>query len=137
MPAGVRATASGVAGIAARVGADEAMIFVLSWNENTNLGALQSMRAGSKWTTDPELVQRRWERAYSFIRYAPIHHFVEGPVYSDDEEEVSTDGEEVDEEIEADTPPDTATGTATETATAVATETQIAPSAPSTSGAAI
>ena len=76
------------------------------------------MRADSKWTTDPEHVQRRRERAYSFIRYAPIHDFVEGPVYSNDEEEeeVSEDGDEVDEEIEAGTPPDATAGTAAETA---------------------
>ena len=83
------------------------MIFVLSWYETINLDALQLMRAGSKWTTDPELVQRRRERVYSFIKYAPIHDFIDGPVYSNEEEEVSNDEdeEEVDEEIEADTPP--------------------------------
>ena len=114
------------------------MIYVLSWYEGINLDALQSMRADSKWTTDPALVQRRQERAYSFIRYALIHHFVEGPVYSDDEEEeVSKDEEEVDEEIQADTPSDTATGTATETAAEEAAETHVAPSSPSKSGAAV
>ena len=41
---------------AARVGADEAMIYVLSWYEGINLDALQSMHASSKWTTDPDLV---------------------------------------------------------------------------------
>ena len=64
----------------ARVGADEAMIYVLSWYENISLDALLSMRVGSKRTIDPTLVQRRRERAYSFIRYAPIHDYVEGPV---------------------------------------------------------
>ena len=33
---------------AARIGADEAMIYALSWYEGINLDALQSMRAGSK-----------------------------------------------------------------------------------------
>ena len=93
------------------------------------------MCAGSKWTTDPELIQRRQERAYSLIRYAPIHDFVEGLVYSDDEEEeVSEDEEEVDEEIQANTHSDPATGTAAETAAEEATETHVAPSAPSKSG---
>ena len=92
------------------------------------------MRAGSKWTTDLELVRRRRDRAYSFIRYAPIHDFIEGPLYSDDEEEEGSEDEDVDEEIEADTPLDTAAGTAAETAAEVAAETHIAPSAPSTSG---
>ena len=68
------------------------MIYVLTWYEGINLDALQLMRADSKWTTDPALVQCRQERAYSFIRHALIHDFVEGPVYSDDEdEEVSED----------------------------------------------
>ena len=123
---------------AARVGADEAMTYVLSWYEGINLDVLQSLRTGSKRTTDPELVRRHRERAYSFIRYAPIHDFVEGLVYSDDEEEeVSEDEEEVDEEIQADTPPDTATGTAAETAAEEAAETHVAPSALSKSGAVV
>ena len=33
---------------ATRVGADEALIFVLSWYENIDLDVLQSTRAGSK-----------------------------------------------------------------------------------------
>ena len=122
---------------AARVGADEALIYVLSWYEGINLDALQSMRAGSKWTTDPELVQRRRDRAYSFIKYAPIHDFVEGPPNSDDEEEDSEDEEEVDEEIDADPAPDTTAGTAAETAAEVAAETHVPPTDPSTSGAAV
>ena len=115
---------------------DEAMIFVLSSYENINLDALQSTRAGSKWTTDPDHIRRRQERAHSFIQYAPIHQFIDGPVPSDDEaeEEVGTDEEEdeeeADEEIQADTPPDSATGAATEpTAEETATETPASPSA--------
>ena len=52
---------------AARVGADEALIFVLSWYENIDLNILQSTRAGSKWTTDPEHIRRRQEVAHAFI----------------------------------------------------------------------
>ena len=114
------------------------MIYILSWYEGINLDALQSMRAGSKWTTDPALIQRRRDRAYSFIRYALIHDFVEGPVYSnDEEEEVSEDKEEVDEEIQADMPPATSAGIAVETAAEVAAETHVPPTDPSTSGAAV
>ena len=88
--------------LAARVGADEALTFILSWYEGINLDVLQTLRSGSKWTTDPELIQRRQERAYSFIRYAQIHNFIEGPEDSDDDEE---DDEEVDEEVQNDTAP--------------------------------
>ena len=108
---------------------------------------LQSTRAGSKWTTDPEHIRRHQERAHSFIQYAPIHQFVDGPVPSDGEaeeeadiEEVGSseeDEEEVDEEIQADTPPDSATGTAAEpTAEETVTETPASPSAKKTSDAA-
>ena len=96
------------------------------------------MHAGSKWTTDSELVQRRRERAYSFIKYAPIHDFVEGPSdFDDEEEEVSEDKEEVDEEIKADPAPDTAAGTAAETAAEADAETHVPPTDPSASGPAV
>ena len=36
---------------AARVGADEALMYVLSWYEGINLDALKTLRDGSKWTT--------------------------------------------------------------------------------------
>ena len=42
---------------AARVGAYEAMTYVLSWYEGIKLDALQLLCAVSKWTTDPELVR--------------------------------------------------------------------------------
>ena len=90
---------------AARVGADEALSFVLSWYEGIKLDALQTMRLGSKWTTDPYLIKQRQETAYSFIPYANIHTFVEGPEIPDDGEE---NGEEVEEEIDAETAADTA-----------------------------
>jgi len=94
---------------AARAGADEAMSFVLSWYEGINLDVLQKMRLHSKWTTDPDLIKRRQERAYSFIQYADIHAFVEAPEESDNDDE---DEEEVDEEIQADIAPSTAADTA-------------------------
>lgn len=93
---------------AARVGADEAMSFVLSWYEGINLDVLQKMRLNSKWTTDPDLVKRRQERAYSFIPYADIHKFVEAPDESENDDE---DAEDVDEEIQADIAPNPAADT--------------------------
>ena len=63
---------------AARVGADEALMYVLSWYEGLNLDALKTLRDGSKWLTDPDYVQRRQEFAHSLIQYAPVHSFVPG-----------------------------------------------------------
>ena len=116
---------------AARVGADEALMYVLSWYEGLNLDALKTLRDGSKWLTDPDHIRRRQELAHSLIQYAPVHSFVPGervpqpeeiPIEGEGDEE---DEEEfVDEEIEADTPSEAAT--AKEPAS-----TATAPSAPS------
>jgi hypothetical protein len=43
----------------ARVGADEALTYFLSWYEKTDLETLRSVHEGSAWTTDPELIQHR------------------------------------------------------------------------------
>ena len=61
---------------AARVGADEALMYVLSWYEGLDLDALKTLRDGSKWLTDPDYVRRRQEFAHSLIQYAPVHSFV-------------------------------------------------------------
>ena len=115
---------------AARVGADEALMYVLSWYEGINLDALKTLRDGSKWTTDPDLVRRRQELAHSLIQYALVHSFVAGQRVPQAEEIADVDkGEDedeepIDEEIEADTPPGTGTGTAAEsTAEGAAVET--------------
>ena len=121
---------------AARVGADEALMYVLSWYEGIDLDALKTLHDGSKWTTDPDLIRLRQETAHSLIQYAPVHSFVAGPrvphaeeVEADGDEE--EDEEQVDEEITADTAPDTTIGTAS----ATTIETQTAPSAEGTSDA--
>ena len=94
---------------AARAGADEALAFTLSWYEGIKLEVLQTMRTGSKWIEDPDLIKQRQQRAYSFVQYADIHNFVEGPEDPDDgEEDDEEDDEEVDEEIEAEAHSDTA-----------------------------
>jgi hypothetical protein len=41
---------------AARARADEALSFVLSWYEGIDLDVLKTMRIGSKWTLEPELI---------------------------------------------------------------------------------
>lgn len=83
---------------AARVGADEALSFVLSWYDGINLDVLQTMRADSPHLSDPELVAKRKERAYSLIQYADVHKFVKGPI-SEAKAEM-TDGEEEAEDEE-------------------------------------
>lgn len=64
---------------AARAGADEALTFVLSWDEDIPLESLQSLRDGSKWMTDPELVKERQKRAYAIAQYANTHRFIPDP----------------------------------------------------------
>ena len=109
-------------------------MYVLSWYEGIDLDALKTLRDGSKWTTDSELIRRRQELAHSLIQYAPVHSFVAGQRVPQAEEIVDVDeGEDedeepVDEEIEADTPPGTATGTSAEsTAEEAAAETPASP----------
>ncbi|XP_024317228.1 uncharacterized protein LOC112271697 [Brachypodium distachyon] len=90
---------------AARVGADEALSFVLCWYDGINLDVLQSMRVGSPFLSDPKLISKRQERAYSFIQYAEVHTFVKGPKSDADEEAAEEEEEEMDKEIVAESPP--------------------------------
>lgn len=89
---------------AACVGANEALSFVLSWYDGINLDVLQCMRADSPFLSDPELIAKHRERVYSFIQYADVHSFVEGPRL-DAEEEAVEEEEDVNEEIVAESPP--------------------------------
>ena len=69
------------------------------------MDVLQTLRANSKWTTDPELIQRRKERASTLARYAPTRYLIEGPVYSgaeDEEDDEDAEAEDDDEETESD-----------------------------------
>jgi hypothetical protein len=61
----------------ARVGADEALTYFLSWYEKTDLETLRTVREGSIWTTDPEYVQHRRELAHSYVDYADTDAFVQ------------------------------------------------------------
>jgi hypothetical protein len=60
----------------ARVGADEALTYFLSWYEKADLETLRSVREGSVWTTDPEYIQRRQELAHSYVDYVDTEAFV-------------------------------------------------------------
>jgi hypothetical protein len=60
----------------ARVGADEALTYFLSWYEKVDLEILRSVREGSAWTTDLEFIRRRQELAHSYVDYADTKVFV-------------------------------------------------------------
>jgi hypothetical protein len=60
----------------ARVGADEALTYFLSWYEKVDLETLRSVREGSAWTTDPEFIRHRQELAHSYVDYADTEVFV-------------------------------------------------------------
>jgi hypothetical protein len=60
----------------ARVGADEALSYFLSWYEKADLETLRTVREGSIWTTDPEHIRRRQELAHSYVDYADTETFV-------------------------------------------------------------
>jgi hypothetical protein len=60
----------------ARVGADEALSYFLSWYEKADLETLRIVREGSIWTTDPEHIRRRQELAHSYVDYADTEAFV-------------------------------------------------------------
>ena len=90
---------------AARVGADEALMYVMSWYEGINLDMLKTLRDGSKWTTDSELIRRRQELTHSLVQYAPVHSFVEGERVPQAEEiPVEGEGEEENEEAAVEIP---------------------------------
>jgi hypothetical protein len=60
----------------ARVGADEALTYFLSWYEKVDLATLRSVREGSMWTTDPEFIRRRQELAHIYVDFADTEAFV-------------------------------------------------------------
>jgi hypothetical protein len=60
----------------ARVGADEALTYFLSWYKKADLETLHSVREGSMWTTDPEYIRSRQELAHSYVDYTNTKAFV-------------------------------------------------------------
>jgi hypothetical protein len=95
----------------ARVGADEALTYFLSWYEKVDLETLRSVREGSAWTTDPEFIRRRQELAHSYVDYADTEVFVRDicvPEKKDDAEDAegsnSNQGEEETEDAGAEAP---------------------------------
>jgi hypothetical protein len=80
----------------ARVGADEALTYFLSWYEKADLETPCTVRKGSVWTTDPEHIRRRRELAHSYVDYADTDAFVRDirePEKKEDDIKVAADAE--------------------------------------------
>jgi hypothetical protein len=95
----------------ARVGADEALTYFLSWYEKVNLETLHSVREGSVWNTDPKFIRHRQELAHSYVDYANTEAFVRDirkPEKKDDAEDAegsdSSQDEEEAEDIDTEAP---------------------------------
>jgi hypothetical protein len=58
------------------IGADKALTYFLSWYEKVDLNTPRSVREGSMWTTDTELIRQRQELAHSYVNYAHTEVFV-------------------------------------------------------------
>jgi hypothetical protein len=85
----------------ARVGADEALTYFLSWYEKVDLATLRSVREGSVWTIDLEYIWHREELAHSYVDYADIEAFVRDihePEKKDDTEDAEGSDSSQDEE---------------------------------------
>jgi hypothetical protein len=85
----------------ARVGADEALTYFLSWYEKVDLETLRSVHEGSVWTTDPKFIRRRQELAHSYVDYADTEAFIRDirePEKKDDAKEVEGSDSSQDEE---------------------------------------
>ena len=71
----------------ARVGADAALLFIMSWYELIELDKVRSLREGSSWATDPNRIKIREEAANFMAKFANTKHLdLQAPVYSDGEE---------------------------------------------------
>jgi hypothetical protein len=80
----------------ARVGADEALTYFLSWYKKADLETLRTMREGSIWTTDPEHIRRRRELAHSYVDYADTDAFIRDirePEKKEDDAKVAANAE--------------------------------------------
>jgi hypothetical protein len=80
----------------ARVGADEALTYFLSWYEKVDLETLRTVREGSIWTTDLEHIQCRQELAHSYVDYANTDAFVRDirePEKKEDDVQTAADAE--------------------------------------------
>ena len=73
----------------ARAGADDALMFIMSWHVHVELHKIQTLREGSSWMTNPDLIKIREEVANFMAEFANTTHLdLAAPVYSDEEVEV-------------------------------------------------
>jgi hypothetical protein len=80
----------------ARVGANEALTYFLSWYEKADLETLRTVREGSIWTTDPDHIRYRRELAHSYVDYADTDAFVwdiREPEKTEDDVKAAADAE--------------------------------------------
>jgi hypothetical protein len=85
----------------ARIGADEALTYFLSWYEKVDLNTLRSVREGSMCTTDLELIRRCQELANSYVDFAHTKIFmrdIREPAKDADAEDVEGSDSSQDEE---------------------------------------
>jgi hypothetical protein len=83
------------------VGADEALTYFLSWYEKVDLATLRSVREGSVWTTDLELIRHCQELAHSYVDFADTEAFVRDirePEKKDDAKDAEGSNSRQDEE---------------------------------------
>ena len=91
---------------AARAGAEEALMWVLSWYEELDLGMLIGTREGYSWIDDPELMKKRQALAYDMAQYAHAHTWIPDPNppaqdQAKDEDAEDEEGEDEGEDADA------------------------------------
>ena len=74
---------------AARVGADEALCWILSVYETIDLDKVPGVRVASKWIKDPELVEKRERKAQLMIETSNLHEFRLHPNATPEEKEAA------------------------------------------------
>ena len=90
---------------AGRVGIYIALQVLLSWYEGIELESLRSIRAESKYYTDPAAKKELEKRTCTLLQFAGVHQFFEDVNEPDESEEddseddEDSDSEEVDETI--------------------------------------
>ena len=74
---------------AARVGADEALCWLLSIYETLDLDKVVGVWVASKWITDPELVEKRERKAQLITEGSDLHEFRLHPDATPEEKEAA------------------------------------------------
>ena len=75
-------------------------MFIMSWHEHIKLHTIQTIREGSIWTTNPDLVKIREDAANFMAEFAnTVHLDLDAKAYSDEENAMpsGSDAEESDD----------------------------------------